>query len=106
MGTPDSLVWEDFTEIKSKWQEEPQCGGQTEAWSRWKEESRQSSKAWALELGEQGENVAVSGVILQHWQPYIMPQLEYGFNLRALRINWRVLCVARNIMTHLIVLKK
>ena len=55
MRTPDSLVWEDFTEIRSKWQEEPQCEGQREARSRWKEESRQSSKAWALELGEQGK---------------------------------------------------
>lgn len=71
------------------------------------EESRQSSKAWALSLVSKGKSVAVSGVILQYWQPAsLMPQLEYGFNLRTLRINWRVLCRGRNIMTHLIVLKE
>lgn len=57
-------------------------------------------------LVSKGKSVAVSGVILQYWQPYLMPQLEYGFNLRTLRINWRVLCGGRNIMTHLIVLKE
>lgn len=87
MRTPDSLVWEDFTEIRSKWQEESQCEGQRRHGAGVeKEESRQSSKAWALEPGvSKGKSVAVSGVILQYWQPYLMPQLEYGFNLKDIK---------------------